>query len=385
MFINQRPNGRLLVTPPAPGRDGVARYRISCESAVLAIAISLAVAVAVSHAHLGDVRVYRAGGQAIFGNGDLTAVRVGAYGFTYPPFAAALFAAIAWLPLKLMFAVLTTASAAALFVVLRRSAPNIDGSPRAAAGLSLLVMTQPVIATLAWGQINLVLAALVLHDLLVRRSGVLVGIAAAIKLTPAVFVLYLLVCGRRREARTAVVTFVGAASIGAIMAPSASWRYWTHDAFVGSGVGGFDHVGNQSVRGLAERAFGSGAGTAVWLITAVPLLAAGLLLARRAALGGDDVLGAGIAGVTACLVSPVSWIHHWVWCIPCLARLPRVARAIIGALCILPLTFGHVIGAGYPIVALAAFAGGGPRPDRAPVSAAAFPATGGRRPRAGRR
>ncbi len=357
MLANQRRSGSLPVsTTPAHAWERIPGYRIPRGSVVIVIAIGLAVAFAMSRAHFGDVRVYRAGGQAILTGSNLETVRVGAYGFTYPPFAAALFATIAWLPLTVMFALLTAASAVALNVVLRRSAPDLAPGAWAAAGLALLVMAQPVIATLAWGQINLILAALVLHDLLVRRSGVLVGIAAAIKLTPAVFVLYLLVCGRRREARTAALTFVGASAVGAIAAPAASWRYWTHDAFVGSGVGGFDHVGNQSVRGLAERALGPGAGTAVWLVTVLPVLAVGLVLARRAARNGNDVLGAGVAGVTACLVSPVAWIHHWVWCIPCLTRLPRGARAILGALLIAAFTFGHVIGTGYPIVALAGFA-----------------------------
>jgi alpha-1,2-mannosyltransferase len=343
------------VSQPARARRQVVRDRVSQETVVLVVAIGLAVAFALTRAHTGDVRVYRAGGLAILRGENLYAVRVGGYGFTYPPFAAVLFATVAWLPLTVMFALLTAASAAAAYVVLRRSAPDLRSGLAPAVGLAVLVVAHPVIGTLAWGQVNLVLAALVLHDLTVRRSGVLVGIATAVKLTPAVFVLYLVMCGRRREARQAVLAFLAASTLGALVAPSASWRYWTHDVILGPGIGGFDHEGNQSVRGLAERALGAGAGTAVWLLLAAPVLAVGLVLARRAAQNGDEVLGAGIAGVTACLVSPVAWIHHWVWCIPLVTRLPLALRVLLGALFVVPLSFGPVIGVGYPILALAAF------------------------------
>lgn len=322
---------------------------------LLLAAICLAVVRAVTPAHLGDVEVYRVGGQTVFG-GDLYAARVGAFGFTYPPFAAELFALVAWLPATAMFGVLTLLSAVALLLVVRRVLPGVDRRASTALGAVVLMMAHPVIVNLAWGQINLVLAALVLHDLLVRRSGVLIGLAAALKLTPGVFVLYLLLCGRRREAGTAALTFAGVSAVGALLAPGASWRYWTHDAVAGSGIGGFDHTGNQSVRGLAERVVGDTGGVLVWLVVAVPLLVVGLVLARRAARAGNEVLAAGVAGVTACLVSPVSWIHHWVWCIPCLAALPRTPRAVLAVLFLLPWGFGHVVGSGYPVIAIVGFA-----------------------------
>lgn len=321
-------------------------------SPVLLAAVALAVALGLLDAHLGDVRVYRAGGRALLG-GDLYGLRVDGFGFTYPPFAAGLFAAPARLPLVVMFVLLTVASAGAAVVVLRRLLPA-----RAAVGtarrIAPLALVHPLVTTVSWGQVNLVLAALVLHDLLVRRSGALVGLAAAVKLTPAIFVLYLLVCGRTREARTAAVTFVAAAGVGAIVAPAASWRYWTHEVVAGSGVGGFDHTANQSVRGLLERLLGDGPGVAVWLVLAGPLLVLGLLLARRVVRDGQGVLAAGIVGVTACLVSPVSWVHHWVWCIPCLAALTGPARLALTAVFLNPVELGHTLGSGYPVVAVAA-------------------------------
>jgi alpha-1,2-mannosyltransferase len=330
---------------------------LALRAALAAVVLAALVLAATSHLHLSDVRVYRAGGRAVLGGG-LYDLRVGTFGFTYPPFAAAVFAVIAWLPLPVMFIALTVASVVALLVVLRGSVPGIDHRWPGLACAVPLVLSRPVIATFAWGQVDLVLAGLVLHDLLVRRRGDLVGVAAAIKLTPAVFVLYLLLSGRRREARTAMVTVLGAAGIGAVLAPSASWRYWTHEAFAGGGVGGFDHTDNQSIRGLAERIAGAGGGTAVWLLLAVPVLVVGLVQARRASAAGAEVLAVGVVGITACLVSPVSWTHHWVWCIPCLAGLRVLALLVAGALAVNPFQFGPVIGHGYPIIALLAFAVG---------------------------
>lgn len=340
--------------------------------AVLVTAVAVAVALGVSQAHLGDVAVYRTAGRALFA-GDLYRVGESGLGFTYPPFAASLFAPLARLPLPVMFGVLTAVSAAAAVVVLRCSLPR---HPLAATALRVapLVLVQPVVSTLAWGQVNLVLAALVLVDLLVVRNGALVGFAAAVKLTPAIFVLYLLLCGRTREARNAALGFGAAGAFGTILAPTDSWRYWTHDAFVGTGVGGFDHTANQSVRGLAERLLGTGPGVTVWLVLAGPLLALGLLLARRVGRDGQELLAAGIVGVTGCLVSPVSWTHHWVWCVPCLVVLRGLAKVVLAVVLFNPVPFGHVLGSGYAIVAVAALLAGwfrsGRAPSRSPVASA---------------
>ncbi|WP_460603289.1 glycosyltransferase 87 family protein [Jatrophihabitans fulvus] len=332
------------------------RPRRAVATAVIVLAVVAALAVALPTARLGDVGVYRAGGRAVFG-GDLYGLRVGGFGFTYPPFAAALFAPLARLTVPAMFAALTAVSALALAVVLRRSVPAGCGSGWATAlRIAPWALAQPVVATLQWGQVNLLLAAVVMHDLLVRRSGVLVGLAAAVKLTPAVFVVYLLLCGRTREARTATVTFVAATGAGVLVAPSASWRYWTHDVVAGTGFGGVDHTANQSVRGLAERLLGHGTGVAVWIALAGPVLTAGVLLARRVARAGGEIAAVGVVGLTACLVSPVAWNHHWVWFVPCLAGLPVAARLVPGALVLSPFEFGPVLGHAYAVVAFATFA-----------------------------
>jgi alpha-1,2-mannosyltransferase len=352
----------------------VTRSRPAVARLVLTLGVLLAAYILVGTHSLGDVEVYRAGGRAALSGRDLYAFRIGVDGFTYPPFAAMVFAVVAWLPVPVVWVLMTAVSVPALIVVVRLSAPGLvarfrQGDVPAAVMLAALVLAQPVTATLRWGQVDLVLAALVLADLLVVRRGFLVGIAMAVKLTPGLFIVYLLLMGRRREACTAAATFAGTVALGWCVLPAASARFWLHEIVAGSGVGGFDHPNNQSIRGVCEQLFGPAAGTAGWMLLVPPVLVMGLALARRVANLGHDVISIGIVGVTMCLVSPVSWTHHWVWVVPLLAgcsqvpRVGRVARNAGYALVVL-WTFVHPerieIGAmrpldtGYVLVALAA-------------------------------
>src|SRR5581483_12201814 len=112
---------------------------------------------------------------------------------------------MAWLGWNVTIALMLAASLAAIVLTtawLLGPVADRHGWPRwfvICLALPLVTWLQPVRETLTFGQINLVLALLVLADLLVlaprgsRLTGVGIGLAAAIKLTPAVFILYLLV------------------------------------------------------------------------------------------------------------------------------------------------------------------------------------------------
>ena len=102
----------------------------------------------------------------------------------------------------------------------------------------------PVWQTLFLGQINLILLALILTDVwLVSRGsswpavGAAVGIAAAIKLTPAIFIVFFLLARRTRAAFVAAGAFAGCGLIGFLVAPDASPLYWRHLFFDTSRVG----------------------------------------------------------------------------------------------------------------------------------------------------
>lgn len=259
--------------------------------------------------------------------------------FTYPPFAAVVLGGLSLLPSPAALALVTVAGLALLGVSTRLAlhAAPLTGSPArrtalAAGVLVLAVAVEPVQQTLFFGQVNLVLMGLVALDCLAPRGrvpwprGLLVGLAAAVKLTPAVFVLVLLCRRQWRAAATAVATFAAAALLGALVLPADSRDYWLGGVLTDpSRVGGGDTAANQSLAGVLAR-LGVDA-TPVWLALAL-LVAALTTAATLGRVCRDDRLGALLtAAAGGLLVSPVSWSHHWVWCVPGLVWLVRRAGA----------------------------------------------------------
>ncbi|WP_375503655.1 glycosyltransferase family 87 protein [uncultured Jatrophihabitans sp.] len=186
-----------------------------------------------------DLKVYLAGGRAVLHGHDLYSSDVGVrqYGFTYPPFAALLFAGPSLLPLGLDIVLMTLLSLGSLTVLIGLSDGDLlrrlSRTPTVATLVLVvaLVGCQPVRTTLWNGQVDLLLAAMVMVDLVGRRGargeGVLVGLAAAIKLTPAIFVGYLLLRRRFRAAGTAAVTFAVVTGGSWLLLPHSSTKYWT--------------------------------------------------------------------------------------------------------------------------------------------------------------
>ncbi len=276
-----------------------------------------------------DLQIYHWGGLAASHSGDPYARQYRGFDlyFTYPPMAAAVFAVIAPLALPMLKWLMTIGSITALVAAIwltwgalgyRRSAGRA-GATLAVAAVALWL--EPVQQTLQLGQVNLLLMLVVLTDLCLpdskRFKGIGVGLAAGFKLTPLIFVAYLLLTRRFRAAAVAVVTFLVTVAASGALLPGAFRRYWLGGLFLNPRVGNTAYVGNQSLRGLAERLLGGGpAGQQAWLISAVIVGAAGLLLAASASRRGHEMLGAATCALTGLLVSPVSWSHHWVWVAP---------------------------------------------------------------------
>ncbi|WTE95232.1 glycosyltransferase 87 family protein [Streptomyces sp. NBC_01614] len=289
---------------------------------------------------MADALVYRAEGEAVLRGEDL-------YGFTvtqwqlpatYPPFAALLFVPAALIPLAALKATFLAGNALMLAVLVHLSARLAGGParlrlPALCAGTAAALWLEPVLQTILFGQINLALVCLVLWDLTrptgARWKGAAVGIAAGIKLTPAIFIAYLLLRGRRREAGTAAAALAGTVALGALALPSASLDYWTRRLYETERVGKVWIVDNQSLQGMVARALGDPAPGLVWALPAAAVTVTGLWLAARAAEESHAIL---LTAFTALLVSPISWSHHWVWCVPLAAVLltegrPRLAAA----------------------------------------------------------
>ena len=266
-------------------------------------------------------------------------------GFTYPPVAALLMTPMALLsyPVVLVISLAAIIGSAAVFVylVLRERIRLPKPLMFAVAGVAtaFAFTLEPFRQTLSFGQINIYLALLVLVDLLVlgRRgskwTGVGIGLATAIKLTPGIFIIYLLVVGRWRAALTAIGTVVAANLISAMIAPSETWRYFTSLMWDSSRVGFLDTTLNQSVNGLLARLDAPfSPGRMPWLLLAGVLAIVGLWRARRAAIGGDELAGLTLAGLVGVLISPVSWVHHIIWIFPAMVILSMRLVSSIRAL-----------------------------------------------------
>lgn len=289
---------------------------------------------------LPDATVYRDAGSALrHGSGLLYTAKFGdpPLDYLYTPFAALGFAGASYLPPETWKYALTALGVASVVYVSYASlgAAGVRMSTGRRLGVALLLAAaalwlEPVQRTLSFGQINLVLLALVALDLSTpqdrARKGIGIGIAAGIKLTPLIFVAYLLFSRRRRAALVALGSFAATVAAGFAVAPADSAAYWLHGELLRSDV--ITHVlVNQSLRGFAERlSHGAPSGHLLYPVFAAAAAAAGLTVAVAAARRGDELLGLVVCGTTGLLISPVSWTHHWVYTVPALAlTIPRPA------------------------------------------------------------
>lgn len=301
---------------------------------------------------LFDLTAYQVGGQRVLGgvslyDSPLLGATRGVFEFVYPPFAALLFVPLAPLHGAVFVAVAVLVGVGLLVGVVWLSLIGLGliesgrpGRVPVSLGLGstgLLLWCEPILETVAFGQINLLVLVLVLADALrpdsARSKGALIGLAAGIKLTPLFFVLYLLVTRRFRAAAVAGAAFLATVLVGAVVLPGDSRTFWAGAFADPSRVGVPRHPGNQSLRGLIARAWGSGTGEQLlWCASAVMVAVVGLWLAARLATRRQELPAAVVCGVTATAVSPFSWAHHWVWFAPLLILLlDRALRRGTGA------------------------------------------------------
>jgi alpha-1,2-mannosyltransferase len=207
--------------------------------------------------------------------------------------------------------------------------------------LPLMIWLEPVRATFRFGQVNVFIAALVVADCCLTWTrwprGLLVGVAAAIKLTPGLFIPYLWLSGRRRAAYVATATFVGCQLFAAAISPSDSKDYWTDALFHSDRLGNNRVTANVALRGALLRLRPPRPVLAVLLVAGVlVVLAVGLSRALLASRGGAELAGVVLVGLTSVAISPVSWDHHLIWLVPAFALLVadpgnrrRLAAAIV--------------------------------------------------------
>jgi alpha-1,2-mannosyltransferase len=333
-----------------------------------------------------DIDVYRMGGRAWLDDRSLYSESTSFHTqggidlpFTYPPLAAIMFAPFAMLSLPVASALITVTTLALLVVstviTLTRLQAWPDGPAWSAVTrepawlrrgwLALAIVApaviylEPIRSNFAFGQINVVLMTLVIADCVPRRTpwprGLLLGVAIALKLTPAVFLVFFVL---RRDTRAVIVTaasFVGASLAAAVLAPRDSWEYWTTTVRHTDRIGTATLNTNQNIAGMLAR-LGLGGAThfVVWTATCFAVLALTVWALRRvlhattaagnaadtdAEDGPAVVLSLICVALFGLMVSPVSWSHHWVWTLPALVATAVVAyrqrNAVLAAFTVL--------------------------------------------------
>ena len=327
--------GRVAVlTAVRPGQRRTIKQVLVVAAFFVAVWGFLAVA-AERHGYF-DLRVYYgAMNYWVHGGGQLYDYLVPGteYGFTYPPFAATLMlpmSVIGWhaaIGVSLTMTLTVTVLMVAWLVapIARRA-----GWTRwfaLAIALGLTAAFEPVRETVNFGQVNLLLLFLVMADLLFgvrkgsRFGGIGIGLATAIKLTPGIFIVYLLVTRRWRAAAVASASAATATWLAATLAPDASRVFWTDAMWNTDRVGNTAFVSNQSLNGLVSRLDPAEPSKALWLGLVLVAMCVWVWRARRAVKAGDEIAGLALTGIIGCLVSPITWIHHLVWVIPAVTLL----------------------------------------------------------------
>lgn len=312
--------------------------------------------------HLLDLGVYKIAGERVLDGTSvydtpLLGETRGVWEFVYAPFAALLFVPLAKLDGNAFtyvggiadFVVLAAGAWAALSLLnFRRDLRLVVLSLPIAA---LLVWCEPIRETMAFGQVNILLMTIVLVDMALpdsfRGKGVLTGIAAGIKLTPAFFVAYFLFTRRYRAAAVSAGSLVATVVLGFLVLPHDSKTFWSGAFADPTRVGVPENPSNESLRGMFARSVGLDGGMKIlWFLAAAVLALVCLWLARRLSFGRQELLAVVLCGLATTLVSPYSWVHHWVWWGALLIWLldASLRRWAVGAWVSLLLTFAVVSG-----------------------------------------
>jgi len=258
-------------------------------------------------------------------------------GFTYPPFAVLVLLPAAVGSQTTAEVLLTLASTALLVLtawMLLAPVAARHGWPRwfvLAVAVPLILAMEPIRETLGWGQVGLILLALALADVAALHggrpwAGVGLGLAAAIKVTPALFVVFLLLAGRLRAAAVAAGTCLAATALAFAFSPRDSVHFWTRALWQTGRVGAVDRTSDQSLMGLLARLSDPRPpDRLLWALLAAAVAAIGLWRAAAAGMSGDELTGVTITGLVSCLVSPIAWTHHFFWVVPAVVVLVDVA------------------------------------------------------------
>ncbi|WP_225724704.1 MULTISPECIES: glycosyltransferase 87 family protein [unclassified Nocardia] len=341
-----------LSAKPAGEQPGSSRTLLSLAAALIFTLVSIAVWLLFlrpnwpMYWHQVDLQVYMWGGRTAAVHPEQLYVERGPLylPFLYPVFAAWICAELARFPIDYVGNGVAVTTMLALYASVWCTGRLLRLRGRGLLALTLAVGSaalwlEPVQQTFQFGQVSVILMAMVLADLAMPDRwyrGILIGIATGIKLTPAVFIVYLLITRRFKAAGTAIGAFAVTVAIGFWYRPAQAWQFWTSTVASQDRVG-FAYVQNQSINGVFGRLqWTTWEHHLPWLIAAGVLAVAGMAAAWIAHRRGDELLGILLAAGVTLLCSPISWTHYWVWVIPALmwavqalSGRPLVLRAAV--------------------------------------------------------
>lgn len=294
-----------------------------------------------------DLHVYVIGGAALDHPGTLYDVfyidptKGETLPFTYPTFAAIVFYPLHFLPFWLVAFLWQVAQIAGIYVCIRISQRFVGGESRRVALLwtAVAVWLEPVASSIQTGQIGIFLMLAVLYAAYSTRwwlSGLLIGIGAGIKLTPAITGFYFVGMRRWGTAVFSAVVYFATVGLAFLILPSDTNRYFPRQMLKAGQSLPTGSSWNQSWLGGIARILGHDPGPHPVVIGAVVVTAVLCVLAWRAlgSIAGErDRLGSLlVVQLFGLMVSPVSWIHHWVWVVPLIIWLIHGPwRAKLGA------------------------------------------------------
>lgn len=295
-----------------------------------------------------DMVIYREGVKAFMEGGEVYSVPMMAgdiaLPFIYPPFGALVMVPLAgdWFSHAMAGDIMIVLSNLLIGLVVlllafalnrQRSTPFVSSDVIAAASLiwGVVLIFEPVRLNNGFAQINIIIMVLVALDLIPRKrlkwlpQGWLIGVAAAIKITPLAMLLYFLVRKEIKPIITAGVSAIIATLIAAAVRWDVAWEYFSVK-LLSMGTGGDFGVqtayqSNSSIKGAIERLYTSqenmeAASTItniIWLCLAIITVVLGGWLMVALIKRGLNIEAWMINAFIMLLISPVSWSHHWVW------------------------------------------------------------------------
>ncbi|WP_327088393.1 glycosyltransferase 87 family protein [Nonomuraea sp. NBC_01738] len=288
---------------------------------------------------LVDLDVYRTGGQMVLDGRpvyDFFTPAPQLLPFTYPPISVLLAVPLAMMSWDAAQWVWTAGVFVALGVTVwfafRRTLEGKKYAPWLFAALMVAcTYLMPIRDQVRFGQVDILLVALCLADCMAKRPwwprGFLIGLATAVKLTPGVFLIYLLVT---KQWKTFWMASFAAALLTLLpfaVIPQDAADFWFSALLDPERLGSNAATTNQSLRGMLIRLYLPDALTTVLWLALVALVAwYGFRGAYRAYQAKDTLTAVALVGLMAVLLSPVAWIHHLAWIVVVLGALAGAGR-----------------------------------------------------------